>query len=120
MQISITGKGVDLTDAIDNYVTKKINELDKFFDGVNRASVVLGRLSNHHQKGDVFFAECTLDVPGNNVFGKKEAMSVYEAVDLMRDLLESELKKHKIKLAGNIKKNKNTAREVKEYDDAAV
>lgn len=41
MQVIITGKGVELTDAIKDYVTKKISGLDKFYDKIIRADVVV-------------------------------------------------------------------------------
>lgn len=116
MQIIVSGKGVELTGAIEEYVAKKLSSLEKFFNGIIRADVVLGKITNHHQKGDIFFAECKLEVPGNDLFAKKEASSVYEAIDFLRDYLEVELKKHKVKLQGNVKKEKTTARLNKEYD----
>lgn len=115
MHITISGRGVDLTDAIESYVTKKINTLEKFFDSILRANVVLGKVSNHHNKGDVFFAECKVEVPGNDIFCREDAASVYEAVDLLRDRLEAELKKHKVKLRNNIKVQKRSTRATKEY-----
>ncbi len=119
MQIIVSGRGVDLTDAIENYVTKKINSLEKFFTGIILADVVLGKTTNHHQKGDIYFAECKLEVPGSNLFAKKEASAIYEAVDFLRDFMEVELKKHKVKLQGNVKKKKTTARLNKEYDETS-
>jgi putative sigma-54 modulation protein len=118
MQIIITGRGVDLTDAIESYVTKKINGLEKFFDSIIRADVALGKLSNHHKKGDVFFAECKLEVPGESLFAKKEASSAYEAVDVLRDHLEAELKKRKTKLAVHRKERQRSGRDNKEYNAA--
>lgn len=117
MQIIVSGKGVDLTNAVETYVNKKLEGLDKFFAGIIRADVVLGKTTNHHQKGDIFFAECKLGVPGAELFAKKEAAAVYEAVDFLRDYLEVELKKHKVKLQGNVKKEKTTARLNKEYNE---
>lgn len=117
MQITMTGRGVEITEAIDAYVNKKLNGLEKFFEGIIRANVVLGRETNHHQKGDVFFVEATIAVPGADVFSKQTAGDVYAAVDLLHDHLASELKKHKEKLHGNDKKKKTTARDNKEYQE---
>ncbi|MEB8519994.1 ribosome-associated translation inhibitor RaiA, partial [Acidithiobacillus ferriphilus] len=48
MQITITGQHLDLTDAIKNYVDGKIGRLDRYFDHVINAQVVLKHLP--HEK----------------------------------------------------------------------
>lgn len=115
MRIIITGKGVNLTDAIESYVNKKINVLDKYFEGIIRADVVLGMETKHHVKGDVFYAECKLEVPGNDVFHRETAKDLYAAIDGLRGRLDGELKKRKAKLKGNMKKRKVAGRKNKEY-----
>ena len=115
MQVQITGKSMELTDAVKDYVNKKMLALNKFYnEKIIRAEVVLGVNSDHHQKGDKFFAECKLDVPGKNLFALKEEDSLYKAVDKIRDYLELELKKYKLKQRVGSKDKKNT-REDKEY-----
>jgi len=115
MQIQITGKKMDLSDAIKDYVTEKMSSLNKFYnEKIIRADVVVGINSDHHQKGDKFFAECKLDVPGKNLFALKEEDSLYKAVDKIRDFLELELKKYK--MMQRVKsKDKKTTRGTKEY-----
>lgn len=115
MQIKTTGKQMELTDAIASYVEKKVNGLDKYYEGIVRASVVVGCETHHHLKGDIFFAECKLEVPGNDIFAKNTAKDAYAAIDLLRDDLVAELKKHKQHVRGNVKKKKTIARNAKEY-----
>ena len=115
MQIAITGRGVKLTDAIESYVEKKFNGLEKFFKGIVSVHVILGMETHHHVKGDVFFAEGKIDVPGYKVFAKKTASSLYEAVDILHNYLAAELKKQKAKMRGNQKRQKAGRRTNKEY-----
>lgn len=115
MQTQITGKNIELTDAIKDYVEKKMLALNKFYnDKIIRAEVVVGVNSDHHQNGDKFFAECKLDVPGKNLFALKEEDSLYKAIDKIRDYLEAELKKYKLKQQVQ-SKDKKTGRDDKEY-----
>ncbi len=115
MQTQITGKNIELTDAIKDYVDKKMLGLNKFYnEKIIRAEVVLGVNSEHHQKGDKFFAECKLDVPGKNLFALKEEDSLYKAIDKIRDYLELELKKYKLKQRVG-SKDKKEGRDDKEY-----
>jgi len=116
MQVNIKGKGIELTDAIKAYVEDKISGLDKFYDKIIRASVVVGVESHHHQKGDVFIAECKLEVPGNNLFASKNEKTLYKAVDKIRDYLESELKKHKTLTREKTKVARRQVRESKGYE----
>lgn len=116
MQTQITGKNIDLTDAIKDYVDKKMSALNKFYnENIIRAEVVLGVNSDHHQKGDKFFAECKLDVPGKNLFALEEEDSLYKAIDKIRDYLELELKKYKLKQRVS-EKDKKITRKTKEYE----
>lgn len=117
MHIIISGKQLELTDAIEDYITKKVNAIEKFYSGIIRADIVVGEDSKRHTKGNDFYAECKLEIPGTDVFVRKEAKSLYAAIDDLKDHLERELKKHKLKLRGNMKKKKITARQNKEYMD---
>ena len=115
MQILITGKGMELTEAIKEYAAKKIGALDKFFDGIIRAHVTVGLENHHHQKGAVFMAECKLEVPGTDLFASKNEPTLYKAIDKIRDYLEGELKKRKVKLREPEKKARRLQRQTKEY-----
>lgn len=115
MKITTTGKQISLTEPMELYVEKKLSSLDKFFDRIEKAVVTLGMETHHHQKGEVFYAECKMDVPGADLFGKTIAKDIYSAIDLLRDHLEGEVKKYKQKLRGNVKKAKTIGRNVKEY-----
>jgi putative sigma-54 modulation protein len=115
MNIIITGKGMDLTEAIKDYVDKKIGGLEKFYDQILKADVKVGKESEHHLKGDIFVCECRLDVPGVDLFASKNEKNLYKAIDKVRDYLEGELKKHKILQREKIKKNKRLVRAEKEY-----
>jgi putative sigma-54 modulation protein len=115
MQVKITGKNIELTEAIQNYVEKKISGLEKFYDKIIRAQVVLGLETNHHLKGKIYFCECKLEVPGNDLFANKNEKDLYKAIDKIRDYLENELKKFKVTKKEKDKKDKREVRANKEY-----
>ncbi len=116
MQVLISGKGVEVTDAIKEYITKKISSLDKFYDKIIRADVVVClETNNHHQKGKIFVADCKLEVPGKDLFASKNEISLYKAIDKVRDYLENELKKHKVMTREKEKKDRREVRSSKEY-----
>lgn len=115
MQVIINGKGMELTEAIKDYAVKKIESLEKFYDKIIRAHVTVGVESHHHLKGDVYIAECKLEVPGNDLFASKNEKTLYKAIDKIRDYLEHELKKHKTLREEKSKKARKLVREEKEY-----
>jgi len=115
IQINITGKNIDLTESIKEYVDKKIGSLEKFYDKITRAHVIVGIENHHHQKGDVFVCECKLDLSGDDLFISKTEPDLYKAIDKVRDHLEEELKKHKTTKREKDKKDKREVRDNKEY-----
>jgi putative sigma-54 modulation protein len=115
MKTQITGRGMDLTDAIKDYATKKAEALNKFYNnGILRTEIVVGINSKHHAKGDMFFAEYKLQVAGTDLFASKSADTLYKAIDMIRDYLELEIKKHKMRQRVT-EKEKKQRRQAKEY-----
>lgn len=117
MKLTITGSQLQLTDAMKQYAEKKMNSLEKFYEDIIEAKVVLGMETRHHNKGEIFTVECKLYVPGKDIFAKNTAKDLYAAIDMVRDELEAELKKHKVKIKGDIKKHKTEIRESKAYNE---
>ncbi|MDY6821719.1 MAG: ribosome-associated translation inhibitor RaiA, partial [Deferribacterota bacterium] len=48
MNVKITAKNLELTDAIKNYIEKKLKRIDKYFDYVLDVSVILEVQRNVH------------------------------------------------------------------------
>lgn len=106
---------MELSDAVKDYINKKMTALNKFYgDKIIRATVVVGIDSRHHMKGKKFFAESRLEIAGNDVFASKFEETLYKAIDKIRDYLELELNKHKLK-HGVKAKDKKIGRLEKEY-----
>ncbi len=115
MIIQITGRGIELTPAIKDYASKKAESLNKFYNNrISMAEIVVGINSRHHHKGDMFMAEFKLDVPGKSLFSAKQAENLYFAIDQVRDYLQAELKKYKLKQRIS-EKDKKISRNNKEY-----
>lgn len=73
--------------------------------------------TNGQQKGEIFVAECKLEVPGKDLFASKNEITLYKAVDKVRDYLEAELKKHKVLTREKEKKARRAVRSSKEYQE---
>lgn len=117
MKMNISGKNMDLTEPIKEYVEKKIGGLKKFFDQIIQADVTVGLTTTSQNKGKIYVAECKLSVPGNDLYASKvEEKDLYKAIDKIKDYLESELKKHKTKLREQKRSGRKIVRDNKEYN----
>ena len=92
MQINLTGHHVEITAPLRDYVTSKLQRLERYFDNVTNAHVVL-TVEKLNQK-----AEATIHVAGGNLFADATQEDMYAAIDALADKLERQIKKHKEKL----------------------
>ena len=96
-RIKITG--MEMTPAISDYVHKRIDALTKFIDPSlqSLAEVEIGRITKHHNKGDVYKAEMHLTV-GKDLYRIDVIESdLYVAIDMMKDRVIQEVTKMKDK-----------------------
>jgi len=92
MQVSITGRHVDLTDPLKAYVHDKLGHLKHSFDHVVDVHVVLG-VEKHRQRCEIHIA-----ANGINIHGKHETDDMYASIDGVVDKLNRQLKRYRSKL----------------------
>lgn len=92
MQLNVTGHHLDVTPPLHDYVTNKMERLERHFDHVTNVHVILS-VEKVRQK-----AEATLHIAGGNLFAEAQDDDMYAAIDSMVDKLDRQIKKHKEKL----------------------
>ena len=92
MQIDLTGHHVDITSALRNYVHDKLARLERHFDHVINAHVVLTVEKMRHK------AEASMSVSGSKLFADAVEDDMYAAIDILADKLDRLVIKHKEKL----------------------
>ena len=92
MQLSISGRHIDVTDALKDYVTGKVTKLERHYDHITNIHVVLS-VDKLDQK-----AEATAHVSGAELFADAVSEDLYAAVDMLVDKLDRQVIKHKEKL----------------------
>jgi putative sigma-54 modulation protein len=100
MQITIKATNIELTEAIRDYVNKKFNSVSKFIQRTDESAlcrVEVGKVTQHHNKGDVFRAEGKLHIAGKELYASSEKEDLYVAIDDVKDELVRELKTTKEK-----------------------
>lgn len=101
MNIDISGRHFDLTDALKQHVEKKLGTIDRFYDGIMNIHVILEVTSgtNHVH----------IQVRGNHLKldSKAKSHDIYSAFDDAFETLESQVRKFKDKIH-NHRKNHDT------------
>lgn len=87
MNIIIKGSHIEISPAIEAYVTKKLKTLEKFLDENSRVQADLGKTSNHHKSGDIFKAEFNVSDKGQHSRVSVENEDLYSAIDMAQDEL---------------------------------
>ncbi len=83
---------MELTDAIREYVNKKVSSTEKFVmkDGAH-VNVEVAKTTNHHKQGEVYKAEIEIRSDGNVFFAEAETDDLYKAIDNAREDIVREL-----------------------------
>ena len=93
MNLNITGRHVEVTPAIRDYLSSKLDRVIRHFDNVTSVAVILS-VEKLKQK-----AEVTMHVRGKDIFVESEDADMYAAIDSMADKLDRQVQKYKQKMA---------------------
>ena len=106
MKLNIKATNLELTPNLKDYAQKKMDMLDKYlgkFKVIN-AHLEIGKISNHHLKGEIYSAEANLAIGGDLLRVEKTEKDLYKAIDKVKDHLELVIKKYKDKIIDRKKK----------------
>ena len=92
MQITVSGRQMEVTESLRNYAAEKIGRVQKHFDHLTTGTVVLQVEKNLHK------ADVTLHAKGATLAASAQAQDMYAAIDQMADKLDRQVLKHKEKL----------------------
>jgi len=99
MNITVRGKNVEVTDALKDYVEKRLGKLDKYFENLREAQVTLVVEKGTHR------VEVTIPINGMILRGEETTGDMYASVDLVIEKLERQIEKHKAKLSKKIQRS---------------
>lgn len=99
MQINITGHHIEITDALRDYVTEKMQKLTRHFDHVTNTHVIL-TVEKLQQT-----AEATVHASGSDLFAQHQSEDMYASIDALVDKLDRQIIKHKEKIGSHNKKS---------------
>jgi putative sigma-54 modulation protein len=92
MELNITGRHIDVTPPLREYVRSKLERLARHFDQVLDVKIILS-VDKLQQA-----AEGTLHLAGKTLHAEAQGQDVYAAIDALVDKLDAQIKKHKERL----------------------
>ncbi|MDP9249707.1 MAG: ribosome-associated translation inhibitor RaiA [bacterium] len=101
MQINLQSKNMELTNEIRDYALKRVTNLEKLLSrfqedgGEVKALFEISRSTNHHKAGEVFHADCSININGKNFYAAKDSEDLYSAIDSIKEMLFKEISKDK-------------------------
>ena len=90
MEIKVTGKELKITDAINDYIERKMDRIEKYFE--NAEAEVIARLEKNTQ-----IAEIKVMANGKTFRAITEDKDLYASIDKDIDILEGQIRKYKTK-----------------------
>lgn len=101
MQINLQAKNMELTEAIKEYASKKINSLEKLLSRIEKEggevqiNFEVSKSTNHHKAGEIYHADCSVVTKGGNFYASADTEDLYTSIDEVRDTLFYEIGKSK-------------------------
>ncbi|MDP3032347.1 MAG: ribosome-associated translation inhibitor RaiA [Rhodocyclaceae bacterium] len=91
MNLNITGHHIEVTPALREYVTGKVDKVIRHFDHVTSVHIILS-VEKLVQKADI-----TLHVKGKDIYADSSDTDLYAAIDKLIDKLDRQVLKYKNK-----------------------
>ena len=101
MKINFQAKNIEITEAIHDYVEKKVTNLGKLLteieerDGEVIVLFSISKTTHHHKGGEVFHADCSINIKGKKFYTSVNKQDLYEAIDAVKEDLFREITKNK-------------------------
>ncbi len=113
MRYMIRGQRLEVTDALREYIEKKLSRLERYFETPPQSDVyvTLSVIRDQH------VVEVTIPLPGVVLRAEERSEDMYASVDLVVDKLERQIRKHKTKIN---RKFRQTGLEKGVFKEAAV
>ncbi|OJZ17018.1 MAG: ribosomal subunit interface protein [Thiobacillus sp. 65-29] len=93
MNLTISGHHLEVTPAIRDYVSEKLDRVKRHFDHLIAISVIMQVEKLVHR------VEATLHVKGHDFHAHSEDGNMYAAIDLLADKLDRQIVKYKEKIS---------------------
>ncbi|WP_339060477.1 ribosome hibernation-promoting factor, HPF/YfiA family [Tepidibacillus marianensis] len=94
MNFNVRGDNIEVTEALREYVEKKVGRIEKYFDTPPTSPVYV----TMKVVRDLHSVEVTVQLPGVVLRGEEQNEDMYAAIDIVVEKLERQIRKHKTKI----------------------
>lgn len=112
MNITTTGKNIEVTDAMRSYIEEKMTQLQKYSAELARIDVEVDK-NMHHKKGEVFHVRVNAQVPRELLHAEAAESDVYASIDIVRDHIAHQLQNYGAKKDDHKRRAAKTRRDWK-------
>lgn len=99
MKINLKCTNMELTSVIEDYVTKRVTNLEKLISNSGEGEVMVNfevsKSTNHHKSGEIFHADCLIKIDGKEFYSSADKEDLFQAIDEVKDILYQEISKNK-------------------------
>lgn len=114
MQVSVTFRHMDATDALKAFAAEKVSKIEKYIHTPTDAHVVLSVEKHLHR------AEINVSANGMRVRGEESSSDMYGSIDAAAQKIERQLKRYRNKLSTHKAREGHASKVRLSYVDAAV
>jgi len=109
--VVIKSKNLEITEFLNDFITKKSKPLEKLIDEKNIGDIVIEieKDAKHSRKGDVFFAQGSVSLPGKNIAVQERAEDAKKAIVGMLDDFKVEVKKYKSRSKESVRRRQRNS-----------
>lgn len=100
MNINLKFTNLESTESLKAYAETKFQTIEKILKtldptGAAILHVELAHATKHHQKGNIYYAEAKLDLPGKSFYINEQESDLYAAIDIAKDTLLRAVERYK-------------------------
>lgn len=95
VKVEILVHNMDLSDRLEDYVTKKVSKLDRYLDTLEEAKVDLSFVKSARSANDRQVAQLTLRGKGVLLRAEERTKDIYASIDAAMEKLERQIERYK-------------------------
>lgn len=95
LEVEISGRNMEVTERIKDYVQKKVSRLDRYLPGIEEARVDLAYVKSARSAADRQVAQITVRGKGFILRSEERADDVFAALDTAIDKLQRQIERYK-------------------------
>lgn len=113
LDVDISVRNMELTDRIQDYLTKKVSKLDRYLNGIEDIRVDLAQVKSARNAADRHVTQITVRGKGFILRSEERSDNIYTAIDTALDKIQRRIKRYK-------EKRHRTRYEMPEYEEVEL